>query len=290
VVDSVLRSTHKSFLKSTMSLTSFLEQNADVRAEFLAHFTKPEFRVKSPLLAPPLTTSYGLAGTAFDYLLRFSVEKLNAQTTASEWVAEQGLEAVSVYCSRATVKKAKGCLDEAKKRHRAFLRSSRTLPPPAMIEAAVWLASLDTVFRCGLVSPKMFAPAPRALIKDLQTMLSVMPAQHFRAKSRCVLNPTFGRGSELVGGADADLIIDDTLIDVKATKHLVFDREYFNQLAGYYVLSCIGGVESCAEAGIKHLAIYYARYGFLHRVSVADCIAQSELPAFLKWFKKRARA
>lgn len=273
-----------------MSLTSFLERNADVRARFLAHFKKPDFRVKSPLLAPPLTTSYGLAGTAFDYLLRFSIEKLNPQTTGSEWIAEQGLAAVSLFCGRATTTKAKLCLSLAKKRYRAFLRSSRTLPPPALIEAAVWLASLDTVFRCGFTSPKMFSPAPRALIKDLQAMLSLVRPEHFRAKRRCVLNPTFGRGSELVGGADGDLIIDDTLIDVKTSKHLLFEREYFNQLAGYYVLSCIGGVDDCAKAKIRYLAIYYARYGFLHRIAVVDCISESDLPAFLRWFKKRARA
>jgi hypothetical protein len=137
----------------------------------------------------------------------------------------------------------------------------------------------------------MFRPAPGKLVKDLQVMLSLVQAQMFRSDRRCILNPTFGRGSNLVGGADADLIIDDTLIDVKTSKHLTFDREFFNQLAGYYILSCIGGVDGCADAGIKHLAIYYARYGLLHKISVVDCIAQSEVPAFLlKWFKKRARA
>ena len=183
-----------------MSLTSFLEDNADVRARFLAHFKKPDFRVKSPLLAPPLTTSYGLAGTAFDYLLRFSIEKLNPQTTASEWVAEQGLAAVCAFCSRTTATKGLRCLAEAKKRHRAFLKSSQTLPPPALIEAAVWLASLDTVHRCGFTSPKMFSPGPRALIKDLQAMLSLVRPEHFRAKRRCVLNPT--RSEERRGGKE----------------------------------------------------------------------------------------
>jgi hypothetical protein len=272
-----------------MSLTSFLEQNPDVRAQFLLHFKKPDFRVKSPLLAPPLTTSYGLVGTAFDYLLRFSIEKLNTNTRTGAWIADQGLAKVCACCSRAIATKAIHCLGEAKKRHRAFLRSSRTLPPPALIEAAVWLASLDTVFRCGFTSPKMFTPPPRALTKDLQAMLSLVQPEHFLAKRRCVLNPTFGRGSELVGGADGDLIIDGTLIDVKTSKHLKFEREFFNQVAGYYALSCIGGVDGCTKAEIKHLAIYYARYGVLHRIAVADCIAESALPAFLRWFKKRAR-
>jgi hypothetical protein len=79
------------FLPIAMSLTSLLEQNADVRARFLAQFKKPEFRIKSPLLAPPLTEHFGLAGTAFDYLLRFYIQRLNTGTYASDWIAESGL-------------------------------------------------------------------------------------------------------------------------------------------------------------------------------------------------------
>jgi hypothetical protein len=54
-----------------VSLTSFLSGNPDVRAKFLSEFTKPEFRMNAEIKAPPLTEEHGLAGTAFDYLLRF---------------------------------------------------------------------------------------------------------------------------------------------------------------------------------------------------------------------------
>jgi hypothetical protein len=94
----------------------------------------------------------------------------------------------------------------------------------------------------------------------------------------------------LVGGADGDLIIDDTLVDVKTTKHLTFEREFFNQLIGYYVLSWIGGIDGCNGGKINRVAIYYARYGVLHRVSLSDCYRPSDLPKFLRWFQKRARA
>jgi len=49
-----------------------------------------DFRLKSPILAPPLTDCYGLLGTAFDYLLRFYVEKLNPGAKL-DWVGDQGL-------------------------------------------------------------------------------------------------------------------------------------------------------------------------------------------------------
>src|SRR5262245_1433799 len=74
-----------------MSLTSFIENSPTLRARLLSEFNKPEFRLKAALKAPPLTSSYGLTGTAFDYLLRFYVKKLNPKAKTRRWTAEAGL-------------------------------------------------------------------------------------------------------------------------------------------------------------------------------------------------------
>lgn len=274
-----------------MSLTSFLENNADVRAQFRAHFTKPDFKFKSPILAPPLTESYGLVGTAFDYLLRFYLVKLNPDTEQKDaWVADQGLEILLAHADRKRAHLALRLMIQAKERYITFLKSNRMRPSPALIEASVWLASFDAVYRAGIVDVKLQQRVPDLLVKDLTKLLALVPEELFRAKKRCILNPTFGRGSLLVGGADGDLIVDDTLIDIKTTKHLTFEREFFNQLVGYYVLSCIGGIDDCAKGKIRHVAIYYARYGVLHRVCLSDCHKASDLPRFIRWLQKRARA
>jgi hypothetical protein len=103
-----------------------------------------------------------------------------------------------------------------------------------------------------------------------------------------VLNPTFGSASELVGGADADLFLDGTLIDCKTTKHLEMRRDIFNQLLGYYCLSRIGGVEGC-RGRVTAIAVYYARYGILHRIPVSAFVDERRFPAVLKWVKTRAK-
>lgn len=181
-------------------------------------------------------------------------------------------------------------LEDAKHWHSEFLRSRRKLPSRELIKAAVQLAYLDAIYRVRSFDEHMFLPSPPKLIADLEAMLEVVPAQEFRAKRRCLLNPHFGTASQLVGGADADLLIDDTLIDIKCGKHLTLDRDIFNQLLGYYLLSCIGGVHGCrGRANIKYLAVYYARYGLLHRMRVADFVIQGELPQALRWFAKRAK-
>ena len=269
----------------------FLEQNADVRSRFLASFRKPDFRIKAPLLAPPLTESYGLAGTAFDYLLRFYIQKLNRCAKANGWIADEGVAVLCLDCSSSDARKANQIVSEARDRLQDFLRCSAVRPPRPLIAAAVKLARFDVIYRIGLVDRQsLFAPIPKRLVDDLEAMIAILKPRNFRAQRRCILNPTFGSASELVGGADGDLIIDDTLIDAKTSKHLTFEREIFNQVIGYFALSCIGGVDGCSSAAIKHVAVYYARYGILHKISIADCIARTELPAFLRWFKMRARS
>ena len=73
-----------------MSLTSLLENNTELRAKLLAEFPKPEFRLKADIKAPPLTVHYGITGTAFDYLLRFYVKKLNPRREQGVGRRQQG--------------------------------------------------------------------------------------------------------------------------------------------------------------------------------------------------------
>lgn len=49
-----------------MSLTSFIESSAMLRAQTWLSSISQKFRLKTYIKAPPLTTSHGLTGTAFD--------------------------------------------------------------------------------------------------------------------------------------------------------------------------------------------------------------------------------
>lgn len=40
-----------------------------------------------------------------------------------------------------------------------------------------------------------------------------------------------------------DLLLDNSLIDIKTTKYLELKRDYLNQLIGYYILFLIGGID-----------------------------------------------
>lgn len=70
-----------------MSLTSLIKDK-DINKMFKEEFKKPRLTEQRDLLSPPLTKHYSLIGTAFDYLLRFYIEKLNPDSISRGWVGE----------------------------------------------------------------------------------------------------------------------------------------------------------------------------------------------------------
>ena len=80
-----------------MSLTTFVEL-PDVKQFLRETVTKPLFQVpRAEIKAPPLSESYDWIGTAFDYLLRFYIEKLNPFANKQTWVAEDSLAILEKY-------------------------------------------------------------------------------------------------------------------------------------------------------------------------------------------------
>ena len=268
-----------------MSLTSFLATNQDVRERFRQEFPKPKFLAKKDIVALPLSTRYSLVGTAFDYLLRFYLKHLNSNAVEREyWVAEAAVEWLSNYPE--TYKKAGKIVSQAKIRVQNFLKTGQMNDD--LIESALLLGGLDPILRAAAGLEDIGLSCKEDL-EDLKNLISLVDPSIFKARRICLLNPTFGAASHMVGGADADLVIDDTLIDVKATKNLQLKGEDFHQLMGYYTLHEISGVgEITPKLEIKHLAIYYARHGYLYKFDVNDIINPRTFPEFVRWFKLRA--
>ena len=157
-----------------------------------------------------------------------------------------------------------------------------------VIESALLLAQLDHIFRAGFVD-KSIGTVYTEDVADLRNLISIVDPGTFEARGLCMLNPTFGEGSRLVGGADVDLLIDDSLIDIKNTKSLRLTRGYLNQLVGYYILSKIGGVDGVPYAPkIERIGIYYSRYAELYTVPVRTVVDEERLPLFIEWFRDRA--
>jgi hypothetical protein len=105
----------------------------------------------------------------------------------------------------------------------------------------------------------------------------------------CLLNPVF-KASRLVVGADADLVVDDMLIEVKTTGESRVSREQFNQLLGYYILYLLGGVEGApANHSIKRLGLYQSRQARLMTWHVSEIASTESFLSAAAHFERIAR-
>lgn len=140
---------------------------------------------------------------------------------------------------------------------RAFLGG--WVPPtwPMVAALASPGCTLDTLF--GLIPPPV--------VDDLCLLAE---AAHDAFSPRFgrpfTLNPTFA-GSRDVGGADADLILDGCLLELKATKNPL-DTLALYQLLGYALL------DYADEHAIRRVGVYYARRGVAVEWPLEEVVAR----------------
>lgn len=291
-----------------MSLTSILKQpyRANIKVWFRHHFPNPGLKHKPQIL---VNSNYqngadlGEIGTAFDYLVRFYLERMNNKTSATkEWVAETGYALILLefassksrqvfigYTTRRKVDRVKFVkylseeLKTAKSSYKKFIKDGKLTND--LIRASIFLAKLDIKYRTGITDAGLDS-IEKSKITELRQLISIVPWNEFKAEKRCLLNPTFGKGSTLVGGADADLIIDDLLIDIKASKYFSIEREALSQIIGYCLLSRIGGVNDKKIGQIKRVGIYFARYGILWQIPLSHFCSLRDYNLRAEEFKK----
>jgi hypothetical protein len=267
-----------------MSLSSFLE-TSEVRRRFREEFEKPAFEAGPELVAPPVSDRPSHVGMAFDYLLRFHLRRLNPEVAEGrQWVAESALKLLSgpeEQAARETVEWAKTARDD-------YVASGNATRE--VFEAVLHLARLDLVVRtAGKKEISTVEAVTEDDIEDLRQLHESIPEEDLRADDICLLNPTFGKASRLVGGADADLLLGDTLIEVKTLKEASLSRDTFNQLLGYYTLHIIDGIGELEEKPtIDRIGIYFSRHKHLHFLCLAEVVDRSTYPDFVEWFATHA--
>jgi hypothetical protein len=268
-----------------MSLTSFLDDNADVREYLRTAFRKPENPRAATLVAPPLTKNPQMLGTAFDYLARWMIRSGNLEAIEREhWVAD---EAVRKLPDKKLQKRGREIVQKARATSKQFLKTGDL--SDGVIAAAVSLAQLDTVFRTGRYV-ELVGTLPQAEdLADLRSLALALPLDRFKATDRCFLNPTFGDASLAIGGADADIIIDDLLLDIKVRKDAALRTEDFHQVLVYYLLYEIGGIDGLFYLPhISRVGFYSARYRLLTAWPVKELMTGVvSLDEVLQWLRRR---
>lgn len=270
-----------------MSLTDFVEK-PQVRNRLADQFPNQGRGATNPLKANWQTENYSLVGTAFDYLLRFWLQRKLPTCHTRQWVAKEGL-AFAVFGEdtedvQAVVTRAKTERDE-------YLESGEI--SRALIEAALDLARADIPVRTEN-SLKVLGEYDEKDVIDCIRLLDILDGSEAFDGSVAHLNPVFGSASKLVGGADADVILDGTLIDVKATKKSTFKATYWRQLVGYLVLADIQRTlleeDIISDFGqynlpeVEAFGVYFARHGELSTVPATEVYESEHYSEFRSWF------
>lgn len=284
-----------------MSVTSLLEF-LDVCKQLDRLVPTFPRRIAAPLVAPPATRSYALIGTAFDYALRFELERRYPHVRTKRWVAEAALdklldvdrllslpEPAEIMAAWSTAETAKTIVERARCEVGAYIKNlaPSTEARVTMAEHAIRLAKLDAVYRANYVDPRMDIVEP-GNVEDVLRLLDVVPYEALAHPTILWLNPTFGRYSELVDGADCDLISGDRLIDIKVTKNNAIQKEYMRQLVSYAILQLGARGDDPVWPDVRHIGIYFARHGHLWTVPVDTIFANPAYAEVEAWYFERA--
>ncbi len=125
-------------------------------------------------------------------------------------------------------------------------------------------------------------------IADLDALLSIVPWHELVHPDVMVLNAAFGKASELIGGAEADLISGDLLVDIKVSNKSEMNGAHFDQLLGYFILSRFQCATDPLAPRIDRLGLYFARHGFLFSMPASDWTNRPDFLALEQWFLERA--
>jgi len=242
-----------------MSLTSVVDSN---KPFFAQHVRRPTVRPELPILVEP-TRDPSLIGSAVDYAFRYGCRAC-WDVEEKEAVAWHGVNRLLfAYGPRAQAyKTAVSRVQAAERRMDAFEDVEDFGPEEAV--ACLHLARMEVFARGGPVDRFVHlleVQPDQGQIDEVVRMFGLVTWDAFDPSERMLLNPTFGRGSDLVDGADADLVIDDLLVEIKTLKKSALHAGTIRQLVGYAVLANTYGVMGDTGTPITRLGVWYARSG-----------------------------
>lgn len=223
-----------------------------------------------------------LVGSSFDYLARFMIARKisrNKIQATEHLVADAGLFAL-LKNGEVEGFDVEGTHNSCKERIREYI-NGETDNFDSLIQSAVFLSRLEHVYRSGLLPNReylegWFEEVPKNINQDLTQLCNDFETEFMNIlvheDSEVIFNPCFGRASEIVRGADADIYIDGALYDLKTTKKNGYLSNDAMQIIGYYLLDRINTEQFNGKpvgSGIKTLGFYKARFGEIDVVDVS---------------------
>ena len=302
-----------------MSLTSMLDKNEKFKemikeimpskTDFITNTGIEPFSNKSPMLVDyQLENSYksSLVGTAADYLFRFMIARVinkNKENALNNMAAEKGLQMLkdSLYSELSLVENSEKAI--VIKEHilrledyyekfigafRKYIYGEKDFSD-VLICIVVWFAQLEHYFRSKNPEARLTAyrmdrefDVEAEVKKVVDVFAEVFIKSGFvTSESKVVFNPHFGEWSKKIGGADADIFIDDTLYDFKCVKTVRYNWNYIAQVYGYYLLYLLDRRGECkselANVEVRKIAIYFGRHGLINLCDISKSCANNSV-------------
>ena len=283
-----------------MNLTSFLKSTESLlfRKAFSTFITSVEQNnqiLKQGLLIKQTVhyaelADYALVGTAYDYLLRFRLSFLHLRKIdITELVAFNAfnilLHSYSKECKE-LIKQTANLFEEFDRTQLAILqkyqRTVKLTKQDALkiIHFAITFAKLDKIYRENINPNNQYLTIEyERYSSDLFKLWCNTDMSLFSVKERMLLNPVIGefslQGRELITSSDADIIIDNRMIDIKTTSKI--DISQFEQVFSYAIMQNLKFKDHIAQ-----IELYFSRYNQLY--SIPFLPHQSEIDQLTQLF------
>jgi hypothetical protein len=248
-----------------------------------------------------------LVGVAFDYLLRFELQRRAPHAKTRKWAAEYAPEIIYREDSKRGVgvgldlfrnadpdhymspeevaERSREILQQAKAAVSAYVgnKSPSRSNQEQLATYAIHLAHLEQVYRRMDLDPN-FQQVDREDVQDLLELLAIVPFDSLVDHQTFLLNPDFGASSQAVSGTDEDLITGDCLVNFKTTKSEKIKAVYLTSLASFLVLARHERLTDPAFPVINRLGIYFCRHGYLWTMDVGCLIENPHFKSLEKLF------
>ena len=292
-----------------MSLTRYVKR-PEVRDKIKPLRPPPPRKIPAPIRAEPRSSRQNssrqtVVGVAFDYLIRFELQRRAPHATARQWVAETAAEMLErgervltevdwsgEWTGGSEVRASpREVVDAAKAAVASHLKAEapdwRHLA--GIAAHAIRLAKLDSVVRALAFNPG-FVGADFADVEDLLDMLEIVPWDSLVRDETLMLNPILGESSRMIGGADADLISGDLLVDFKTTTKQAMNPTELDQLFGYFLLARNERKADPDFPEIRRVGLYFCRHGHLSTWDVSQWTGHPEFLSIEDWFFNHAKS
>lgn len=283
-----------------MSLTSLLKRDANVVKLFstlpqlqpLFKTFYPEKQKKDTLVAPRYPSAApDTVGTAYDFWCRAFIQRLNEKEIEIE-ISRQVLSGILVANEYQFINEEETELlfknVEIIWKIRSNFINKVPVSEKELLIGCLILANCEQMYRSKKIQNEQqdsLLTIRNADYYDLKqlTKTNERVPRLFQSQKEIYMNPTFGDYSKIVGGADADYIMGNMLVDIKTSQYGSINQEYINQLLGYYFLSKFDETFPC---DIQQIGIFYPRYNKLAFCQISDIEQVVNLNQFSSYFKE----